>query len=153
MPIIPSIVNWLNAKRLNNIELFKKYPVETQQETLYRLLAKSASTEWGKKYGYSSIKSISDYQSRFHIQTYEDLLPYVDRLRRGEANLLWPGEIRWFAKSSGTTSTKSKFRTKLVQLRKICTKSAVRAARLPMNQPSKTKLARANGAVQIRIER
>ncbi len=109
MPIIPSIVNWLNAKRLNNIELFKKYPVETQQETLYRLLAKSASTEWGKKYGYSSIKSIPDYQSRFRVQTYEDLIPYVDRLRKGEANLLWPGEIRWFAKSSGTTASKSKF--------------------------------------------
>ncbi|HKK41612.1 MAG TPA: GH3 auxin-responsive promoter family protein [Bacteroidales bacterium] len=109
MPIIPSIVNWLNAKRINNIELFKQYPVETQQETLYRLLAKSASTEWGKKYAYSSIKSITDYQQRFPVQTYEDIIPYVERLRKGESNLLWPGEIRWFAKSSGTTASKSKF--------------------------------------------
>jgi hypothetical protein len=109
MPIIPSIVNWLNTKRLSNIELFKKYPVETQQETLYRLLAKSASTEWGKKYGYSSIKTISEYQSRFPVQTYEDIIPYVERVRQGEANLLWPGEIRWFAKSSGTTASRSKF--------------------------------------------
>ncbi len=109
MPIIPSIVNWLNAKRINNIELFKKYPVETQQETLYRLLAKSASTEWGKKYSYSSIKSIPEYQQRFPVQTYEDIIPYVERLRKGESNLLWPGEIKWFAKSSGTTASKSKF--------------------------------------------
>ena len=49
MAIIPSIVNWLNVKRINQIEIFKKYPVETQQETLYRLLAKAAKTEWGKK--------------------------------------------------------------------------------------------------------
>jgi hypothetical protein len=109
MAIIPSIVNWLNAKRINQIELFKQYPSETQQETLYQLLAKAASTEWGKKYDYSSITSIKEYQSRFPVQTYEDLIPYVERLQKGENNLLWPGEIRWFAKSSGTTSTKSKF--------------------------------------------
>jgi len=109
MAIIPSIVNWLNNKRINQIEIFKKYPVETQKETLYRLLAKAAKTEWGIKYRYSSIITIKDYQSRFQVQTYEDLLPYVERLRKGETNLLWPGEIKWFAKSSGTTSTKSKF--------------------------------------------
>ena len=55
MAIIPSIVNWLNVKRIDQIELFKKYPHETQKETLYKLLAKAASTEWGKKYNYSSI--------------------------------------------------------------------------------------------------
>jgi hypothetical protein len=109
MAIIPSIVNWLNIKRINQIEIFKKYPVETQQETLYRLLAKAAKTEWGKKFKYASIVSINDYQSRIPIQTYEDIIPYVERLRKGEANLLWPGDIKWFAKSSGTTSTKSKF--------------------------------------------
>ena len=109
MAIIPSIVNWLNTKRINQIELFRKYPVETQKETLYRLLAKASATEWGTKYEYGSITSIKEYQSRFPVQTYEEIIPYVERLRRGETNLLWPGEIKWFAKSSGTTSTKSKF--------------------------------------------
>ena len=109
MAIIPSIINWLNAKRINQIELFKKYPAETQKEALFLLLAKAASTEWGKKFSYSSIKTISEYQSRFPVQTYEDIIPYVDRLRKGETNLLWPGETKWFAKSSGTTCTKSKF--------------------------------------------
>jgi hypothetical protein len=52
MAIIPSIINWLNVKRINQIELFKKYPGETQQEVLYKLLAKASSTEWGKKYDY-----------------------------------------------------------------------------------------------------
>jgi hypothetical protein len=109
MAIIPSIVNWLNVKRINQIEIFKKYPFETQQETLYKLLAKASGTEWGKKFGYSSIVSVKEYQSRFPVQTYEDIIPYVERLRKGEFNLLWPGEIKWFAKSSGTTSAKSKF--------------------------------------------
>lgn len=109
MAIIPSIINWLNIKRINQIELFKKYPIETQKETLYRLLAKAAATEWGLKYKYASISSIREYQSRFPVQTYEEIIPYVERLRRGEANLLWPGEVKWFAKSSGTTSAKSKF--------------------------------------------
>jgi hypothetical protein len=109
MAIIPSIINWLNIKRISQIELFKKYPFETQQETLYQLLGKAATTEWGRKYDYSSIASIREFQSRFPVQTYEDIIPYVERLRKGETNLLWPGEIKWFAKSSGTTSTKSKF--------------------------------------------
>jgi hypothetical protein len=109
MAIIPSIVSWLNTKRINQIDLFRNYPLETQHETIYKLLAKAAATEWGKKYDYSSITSVSEYQNRFPVQTYEDLLPYVERLKKGETNLLWPGEIKWFAKSSGTTSTKSKF--------------------------------------------
>ncbi|HEY5470229.1 MAG TPA: GH3 auxin-responsive promoter family protein [Bacteroidales bacterium] len=109
MAIIPSIINWLNVKRISQIELFKKYPVETQQETFSQLIAKAASTEWGNQFNYSSITSIREYQSRVPVQTYEKIVPYVERLRKGETNLLWPGEIRWFAKSSGTTSTKSKF--------------------------------------------
>ncbi|HLN54797.1 MAG TPA: GH3 auxin-responsive promoter family protein [Bacteroidales bacterium] len=109
MPIIPSVIKWLNASRLDQIEKFRKYPVETQNATLYNLLAKAAATEWGIRNGYSSINSVKEYQNRFPVSTYEDMMPYVDRLRNGEANLLWPGEIRWFAKSSGTTSSKSKF--------------------------------------------
>jgi hypothetical protein len=109
MAIIPSIINRLNIKRINQIDHFKKYPFETQQLTLYQLIAKAATTEWGIKYDYSSIASIREYQARFPVQTYEDIIPYVERLRKGESDLLWPGEIKWFAKSSGTTSSKSKF--------------------------------------------
>lgn len=109
MAIIPSIVNWLNNKRLNQIELFKKYPEETQQEILKGLLAKASDTEWGRIHEYSSISNIKEYQNRVPVQTYEEIIPYVERLRNGESNVLWPGEVKWFAKSSGTTSTKSKF--------------------------------------------
>jgi hypothetical protein len=109
MAIIPFIINLLSVKRINQIELFKKHPFEIQKQTLNHLLSKASHTEWGEKFRYSSITSISDYQSRFQVQTYEDILPYIERLQKGENNLLWPGETKWYAKSSGTTSTKSKF--------------------------------------------
>jgi len=107
--IVPSIINWLNKKRLEQIGLFKKFPEETQKEVLFGLLARASKTEWGKEYDFRSISTIGDFQSRMRVQTYEELIPYVERLRNGERDLLWPGEIKWFAKSSGTTSAKSKF--------------------------------------------
>jgi len=109
MAIIPSILNLLGSKRIKQIEHFKKYPVETQQKTIKKLLSQAANTEWGKKYDYASITSIAEYQNRCPLQTYEDIIPYVERLGKGETNLLWRGKVKWFAKSSGTTSTKSKF--------------------------------------------
>jgi len=109
MSFIPSIINWFNTRRLHQIELFKKYPMETQQETLFRLLMRSQDTFWGSQYNYSSIDSPAMFRDKVPLQTYEDLIPYVNRLREGEKNLLWPGEVKYFAKSSGTTSTKSKF--------------------------------------------
>jgi hypothetical protein len=109
MAILSSIIRHLNTKRINQIENFKKHPVETQQENLFRIISAAASTEWGRKYIYLSIRSVKDYQSRVPVRSYEEYLPYIERLRKGESNLTWPGDIKWFAKSSGTTSTKSKF--------------------------------------------
>ena len=109
MAIIPSIVKRLNAKRISQIDHFKKYSVEIQHEILFRNIGIASSTELGKKYDYSSIKSISDYQSRVPVRTFEEYFIYVERLLKGEEDLTWPGRIKWFAKSSGTTSAKSKF--------------------------------------------
>ncbi|HDR88925.1 MAG TPA: GH3 auxin-responsive promoter family protein [Bacteroidetes bacterium] len=109
MPLINSIISWLNIKRHYQIELFRKYPFDVQKEVLHRLLARAKNTEWGKTYGYESIKTIEDYRERVPLQYYEDIKPMVDRLRQGEENLLWPGEIKWFARSSGTTNDKSKY--------------------------------------------
>jgi hypothetical protein len=109
MPLINSIVTWLNFKRLYQIDLFKKFPFDAQREVLFNLIAKAKDTEFGKKYDFKSIKSISEFQSRVPVHTYEKKQPYIDRLLKGEQNILWPGEIKWFAKSSGTTSEKSKF--------------------------------------------
>ncbi|MEN8156392.1 MAG: GH3 auxin-responsive promoter family protein [Bacteroidota bacterium] len=109
MPILNSIISWVNVKRLHQVDLFKKYPFDVQQEVFTRLVDQASRTTWGIQYGYDSIYSIEEYQRRVPISTYDDVKPYINRLREGEQNLLWPTEIKWFAKSSGTTSDKSKF--------------------------------------------
>lgn len=109
MPLINSIISWLNVKRLHQIELFRKYPYNVQKEVFSKLIQQAADTEWGKKYHFREIEDINQYQARVPLQTYEDIVPYVDRQRAGEQNVLWPSEIKWYAKSSGTTAEKSKF--------------------------------------------
>ena len=109
MPLLNSIISWVNVKRLHQIDLFRKYPFDVQQEVFLKLIEQASRTTWGVQYGYDSILSIEDFQSRVPISTYDDVKPYINRLREGEQNLLWPSEIKWFAKSSGTTSDKSKF--------------------------------------------
>jgi hypothetical protein len=109
MPLLNSIISWVNVKRLHQIDLFRQYPFNVQQEVWTRLIEQAARTTWGIQYGYDSIESIEDFQQRVPISSYDDFKPYIKRLRDGEQNLLWPSEIKWFAKSSGTTSDKSKF--------------------------------------------
>jgi hypothetical protein len=109
MPLLTSIVTWLNTKRIHQIDLFRKYPFDVQQEMLFKLLDKAKNTAWGKKHDYASIQTIDEYQQRVPVQTYEEIKPYVNKLREGQNNVLWPSDIKWFAKSSGTTSDKSKF--------------------------------------------
>ena len=74
-----------------------------------RLVKQAENTEWGKKYDYKSIRNYEDFKIASPYKPNEEVKPYVERLRAGEQNLLWPSEIRWFAKSSGTTNDKSKF--------------------------------------------
>ncbi len=109
MTFIPTIIRRLYAGRLNQIDDFRKNPVDVQQKVLSDLLAFASSTDLGRQYGFSSISSAAAFQSRVPLSSYEDYLPLVERMRAGEDNVTWPGSIRWFAKSSGTTSTKSKF--------------------------------------------
>ncbi|MEZ5000516.1 MAG: GH3 auxin-responsive promoter family protein [Bacteroidales bacterium] len=109
MPLVNSIINWLNTKRIYHIDIFKLYPHEVQQETFFKLITQAKDTTWGKQHSYSKLESVKDFKESVRIQTYQDLEPYVERLRMGEKDLLWPGEVKWFAKSSGTTSSKSKF--------------------------------------------
>lgn len=67
------------------------------------------STEFGRTFDFKSIKTPEQFAKRVPVFSYEDFKPYIDRLRNGEQNVLWPEEIKWFAKSSGTTSSKSKY--------------------------------------------
>jgi hypothetical protein len=79
-----------------------------QNEMLEKLLKTSVNTEWGKIHEYSKIENYLGYNSKVPLQEYEDIKPWVERLMEGEQNLLWPTETKWFAKSSGTTSDRSK---------------------------------------------
>lgn len=109
MTIVNSFLNWVMKKRMHQIELFMKYPDEVQEEWFHELIHAAVGTEWGKAYDYRSIETIAQYRERVPIQSYETLKPYIERMLKGEQNILWPSEIKWFAKSSGTTSDRSKF--------------------------------------------
>jgi len=109
LPIINSIASWILKKRIHQIELFMKYPNEVQEELLHNLLHTAENTVIGKKYEFASIKNYATFANRMPVSTYEELEPLIEQTRRGEQNVFWPSQIKWFAKSSGTTNAKSKF--------------------------------------------
>ncbi|MFN5416839.1 MAG: GH3 auxin-responsive promoter family protein [Flavobacteriia bacterium] len=104
-----SIFAWMMKKRIHQIELFRKYPLEVQSEILLELVSTAENTEFGKKHGFSSIKIYQDFKNQVPLNTYESLKPLIDRVISGDNQVLWPTETKWFAKSSGTTSDRSKF--------------------------------------------
>lgn len=109
MTIVNSFLNWYMKKRMHQIELFMKYPDEVQEEWFGSLINDAINTEWGKKYDYRSMENIRQFKERIPIQSYDTLKPYIEKMLNGEQNILWPSEIKWFAKSSGTTNDRSKF--------------------------------------------
>jgi len=80
-----------------------------QRNVLTRLLGKAVHTEWGTAHGYRKGLSYEDFARQTPLSTYEELKGFIDRMRHGEADVLWPGRVKWYAKSSGTTNDKSKF--------------------------------------------
>ncbi len=109
MAILNTIISWFIKKRIHQIELFTKYPHEVQRDVFNRLLKSGAETEWGRMYSFKDIDNVQQYINRVPLQDYESLKPYIDRMRKGEQQILWNTEVKWFAKSSGTTNDKSKF--------------------------------------------
>jgi len=107
--IINSIISWFLKKRKHQIELFLKYPEDVQNELLLKLLNKAKNTKLGKEKEFASIKNYKDFTVKVPIQKYETFEPLIERCRKGEQNIFWPSDIKWFAKSSGTTNAKSKF--------------------------------------------
>jgi hypothetical protein len=96
-------------KRIHQMELFMKFPLEVQDEWRRKLITQAQDTEFGKQMNFKSIGSYDSFQKHIPIQDYESIKPSIERMMMGEQNILWHSEIRWFAKSSGTTSDKSKF--------------------------------------------
>ena len=109
MKVLNSIFSWVIKKRIHQIELFIKYPHDVQFEWFNKLIEAAKDTEWGNRYDFKSIKSFEDYRSRVPAQDYEGFKKDILRIKQGEQNILWPTEIKWFAKSSGTSTDKSKY--------------------------------------------
>jgi hypothetical protein len=109
MPILNSIISWFVTKRKYQIDFFKRYPIEVQNDMLTKLLKQGRNTLFGREHGFASIENYRQFAAQVPVRDYPGLKPYIDRSMRGEPDILWPGETRWFAKSSGTTGDKSKF--------------------------------------------
>jgi hypothetical protein len=109
MTLINSIVNTIYSKRLSQIDYFKKNPVEIQEQILNKLLNKAKYTEIGKEFAFENISDHFGFSNKVPIFEYDTFKPYIEKTMNGTQNVLWPTEIKWFAKSSGTTSDRSKF--------------------------------------------
>lgn len=107
--MIAPIVTWFIKQRINAVHYFMNNPHQVQEQLFHSLLQQAAYTEWGRNYDYTSIHSFDDFRSRIPVQEYETIQPWIRRIMNGEQNILWNTPIRWFAKSSGTTSDRSKF--------------------------------------------
>ena len=95
--------------RVRTIERYFNEAESIQRGVLEKLLKKAADTEWGQRYKYDSLKNYEQFAATVPVNTYEELKGDIDRMRHGESDILWPGRVRWYAKSSGTTNDKSKF--------------------------------------------
>lgn len=95
--------------RLSAIENFVFNPLTAQQQVFNHLISSAEFTEFGRKYDFDSLQSIEEFKQKIPIAEYDDLKDGIDRILNGEQNIFWPENITWFAKSSGTTSDKSKF--------------------------------------------
>jgi phenylacetate-coenzyme A ligase PaaK-like adenylate-forming protein len=88
----------------NKTQKWVQNPVETQQKVFRNLLASANKTQFGKDHNFIGIKSFDDFAKQVPIRDYEELRPYVDRVVKGESDILWKGKPIYFAKTSGTTS-------------------------------------------------
>ena len=109
MKLISPAISRLARLRLWRIEHWMNNPFDAQYEVFKDLVTSAQYTEFGRKYGFQNLYTIADFKEAVPIHEYDDLKPYIERTMAGEQHLLWNTPITWFAKSSGTTSEKSKF--------------------------------------------
>ncbi|EJG00967.1 GH3 auxin-responsive promoter family protein [Flavobacterium sp. F52] len=102
---IKSIAAKIFARKIYKQTLkWAQKPVETQQKIFKNLIENAQNTEFGKDHHFNQIKTFEDFQKRVPVRDYEDLKPYVDKVVKGESDILWKGKPLYFAKTSGTTS-------------------------------------------------
>lgn len=109
MKLLSPAISTLARMRLWAIEQWMKEPHPAQYALWQDLIAAGQYTEFGRKHNFSNIQSIDDYKKAVPICDYDGMKPYIERMLNGEENILWNTPVEWFAKSSGTTSDKSKF--------------------------------------------
>lgn len=109
IPLVNSVVSWFLKKRIHDMELFMKHPQALQNNLLMELVQHAKNTEVGKKYGFGSITSYDRFRDQVPITNYSDVQQDLERTRKGTGNIFWPEEIKFFAMSSGTTSSRSKY--------------------------------------------
>ena len=106
---ITNIARKFLAPRLKELERYAAHGVEIQAEMLKYLTQSAKDTEYGRRHIFGSITSYESFAANVPVNTYEDLKDGIDRMRHGEPSVMWPGVVKWYAKSSGTTNDKSKF--------------------------------------------
>ena len=99
----------LLMRHAHRISRMWKSPHELQNRMRWRLLRRAEQTEWGRRHAFRDIRSARDFAQAMPVRDYDYFQPLVERMMYGEPDVLWPGRVRWFSKSSGTTSTRSKF--------------------------------------------
>lgn len=109
MKLLSPAISRLARLRMWRIQAMMEHPVESQREVLQDLVTSAQYTEFGRAHRFSRLFNVRAFKETVPIHTYEDLKPYIERIMDGEQNVLWNTPIHWFAKSSGTTSDKSKF--------------------------------------------
>lgn len=106
---ITSLAKLYFASRQQAVERYNTQAEELQMKVMQHLVQRAAQTEWGSIHHFDQIRSYEDFSKSMAVNSYEELKGYIDRMRHGEKDILWPGQVRWYAKSSGTTNDKSKF--------------------------------------------
>ncbi len=109
MNIINNIFLKYSHSLLKEIDTSRTNPMGYQMEWFRYLIANGTQTAFGKEHGFANIKSVKDFQQRVPIRDYNNTAPYINRMLQGEDYVLWNKKARMFAKSSGTSSDKSKF--------------------------------------------
>ena len=106
---ITSLLGGVFKSRQTHIEAYTHNSEEIQRRVMTHLVQQGQRTQYGKTWGMNNVRTYEDFANRMPVTTYEELKGPIDRMRHGEADVLWPGVVKWFAKSSGTTNDKSKF--------------------------------------------
>ena len=109
MKLLSPALSRLARMRFWRIQNWSNHPIASQREVLQHLVTAAQYTEFGKKYHFSQLFTVKDFKKNIPIQEYDDVKPYIQKMMNGEENILWNTPVNWFAKSSGTTSDKSKF--------------------------------------------